>query len=46
MPARIGAPVFIVQHMPPHFTEALARGTPERMKIVSTVLEDKVKQLV
>jgi pyruvate dehydrogenase (quinone) len=29
-----------------HFAEALARGTPERMKIVTTVLEDKVKELV
>jgi pyruvate dehydrogenase (quinone) len=29
-----------------HFAEALARGTPERMKIATTILEDKVRELV
>ncbi|HTO02616.1 MAG TPA: thiamine pyrophosphate-dependent enzyme, partial [Opitutus sp.] len=29
-----------------HFAEALARGTPERMKIVATVVTDKVRELV
>jgi pyruvate dehydrogenase (quinone)/pyruvate oxidase len=29
-----------------HFAEALARGTPERMKIAATVLTDKVRELV
>ncbi|HEX4264413.1 MAG TPA: thiamine pyrophosphate-dependent enzyme [Verrucomicrobiae bacterium] len=29
-----------------HFAEALARGTPKRMKIATTILEDKVKELV
>lgn len=29
-----------------HFAEALARGTPERMKIATTVAEDKVRELV
>src|SRR5581483_8866716 len=29
-----------------HFAESLARGEPRRMHIVTTVLEDKVKELV
>ena len=29
-----------------HFAESLARGEPKRMKIVTTVLEDKVRELV
>jgi pyruvate dehydrogenase (quinone)/pyruvate oxidase len=29
-----------------HFAEALARGTPDRMKIISTVAEDKIKEMV
>ena len=29
-----------------HFAEALARGTPERMKIAATVITDKVRELV
>jgi pyruvate dehydrogenase (quinone)/pyruvate oxidase len=29
-----------------HFAESLARGTPRRMKIMTTVLEDKVRELV
>jgi pyruvate dehydrogenase (quinone)/pyruvate oxidase len=29
-----------------HFAEALARGTPERMKIITTVAEDKVREMV
>lgn len=29
-----------------HFAESLARGTPERMKIITTVAEDKVRELV
>jgi pyruvate dehydrogenase (quinone) len=29
-----------------HFAEALARGTPDRMKIAATVLTDKVRELV
>jgi pyruvate dehydrogenase (quinone)/pyruvate oxidase len=29
-----------------HFAESLARGTPHRMKIATTVAEDKVRELV
>ena len=29
-----------------HFAEALARGTPERMKIVTTIAEDRIKEMV
>jgi pyruvate dehydrogenase (quinone)/pyruvate oxidase len=29
-----------------HFAESLARGTPDRMKIATTVAEDKVRELV
>ncbi|HTL67343.1 MAG TPA: thiamine pyrophosphate-dependent enzyme [Lacunisphaera sp.] len=29
-----------------HFAESLARGTPNRMKIISTVAEDRVRELV
>ena len=28
------------------FAKALARGTPRRMKIATTILEDRVKELV
>ena len=28
------------------FAKSLARGTPKRMKIATTILEDKVKELV
>ncbi len=29
-----------------HFAESLARGQPKRMKIATTILEDKVKEMV
>ncbi len=29
-----------------HFKESLARGQPKRMKIATTILEDKVRELV
>ncbi len=29
-----------------HLAEALARGTPERMKIITTIAEDRVRELV
>jgi len=29
-----------------HFAESLARGEPDRMKIVTTIAEDKVRELV
>src|SRR6266576_922754 len=29
-----------------HFAESLARGEPDRMKIITTIAEDKVKELV
>ena len=29
-----------------HFAEALARGTPKRMKMVTTLMEDRVRELV
>jgi pyruvate dehydrogenase (quinone) len=40
MPAKINAKQAL------HFAESLARGTPGRMKIISTVAEDKVRELV
>lgn len=40
MPAKIKARQAL------HFAESLARGTPERMKIATTVAEDKVRELV
>jgi pyruvate dehydrogenase (quinone) len=29
-----------------HFAESLARGEPKRMKIITTILEDKIKEMV
>jgi len=29
-----------------HFAESLARGTPQRMKIATTILKDKVREMV
>ena len=29
-----------------HFAESMARGQPKRMKIATTILEDKVRELV
>ena len=29
-----------------HFAEALARGEPDRMKIATTALKDKVREMV
>jgi pyruvate dehydrogenase (quinone)/pyruvate oxidase len=29
-----------------HFAESLARGTPDRRKIIKTVVEDKVRELL
>jgi pyruvate dehydrogenase (quinone) len=40
MPAKVKAKQAL------HFAESLARGTPNRKKIVATVLEDKVRELV
>jgi pyruvate dehydrogenase (quinone) len=40
MPAKITAKQAI------HFAESLAKGTPERMKIASTVAEDKIRELI
>jgi pyruvate dehydrogenase (quinone)/pyruvate oxidase len=40
MPARIKAKQAL------HFAKSLARGTPNRKRIVATVLEDKVRELV
>lgn len=40
MPAKITAKQAI------HFAESMARGTPDRMKIITTVAEDKVRELI
>ena len=40
MPAKIKAKQAV------HLAESLARGTPERMKIATTIAEDKVRELV
>jgi two-component system chemotaxis response regulator CheB len=40
LPAKIGAPVFIVQHMPPHFTEALANRLQSKSAIQVKEAED------
>jgi pyruvate dehydrogenase (quinone)/pyruvate oxidase len=40
MPAKIEAKQAL------HFAEALAKGTPERMKIATTIAEDKIKEMV
>jgi thiamine pyrophosphate-dependent acetolactate synthase large subunit-like protein len=29
-----------------HFAKSLARGTPDRGKIITTILEDKVKEMI
>ncbi|MGA3240008.1 MAG: chemotaxis response regulator protein-glutamate methylesterase [Bryobacteraceae bacterium] len=39
-PAKIGAPVFIVQHMPPHFTEALANRLRSKSAILVKEAQD------
>lgn len=40
MPAKITAKQAV------HFAESVARGQPKRMKIMTTILEDKVKEMV
>src|SRR5436190_14509072 len=40
MPAKIEAKQAL------HFAESLARGEPQRMKIATTILQDKVRELV
>jgi two-component system chemotaxis response regulator CheB len=40
LPAGIGAPVFIVQHMPPHFTEALAERLQTKCAIPVSEAKD------
>ena len=40
MPAKVEAKQAL------HFAESLARGTPDRMKIISTVAEDKIREMV
>ena len=29
-----------------HFAESLAKGTPDRRKIINDILEDKIRELV
>lgn len=40
LPAKIGAPVFIVQHMPAHFTEALAHRLQSKSVILVKEAQD------
>jgi len=40
LPAKIGAPIFIVQHMPPHFTEALAHRLQSKSAILVKEAQD------
>jgi pyruvate dehydrogenase (quinone)/pyruvate oxidase len=40
MPAKVTAKQAV------HFAESLARGTPDRAKILSAVVEDKVRELI
>src|SRR5450755_4423950 len=38
--SHVGAPIFIVQHMPPHFTEALAQRLQTKSTILGTEAHD------
>jgi two-component system, chemotaxis family, protein-glutamate methylesterase/glutaminase len=40
LPPKIGAPIFIVQHMPPHFTEALANRLQTKSVILVKEAQD------
>ena len=39
-------PANVTARQAAHFAESLAKGTPDRRKIIETVLEDKIRELV